>query len=148
MLEKLSQAEEALLDALKGRVHPLNSACKITLVNRTPLEWNVKIAAAGLRFIFADEGGYTDGPRGVELRSGDTAAFTSNKPSGCVSAYVLALSAEIPGEGIKNYTYPYAEEPGMCVTHHTVSLGPISALSEEDIKKIGLSTRLELRHMR
>jgi hypothetical protein len=146
--KRLEAAKDALLRSLNDGVHLLNGTCQIALVNDTPANWNVTIAAAGVRFDYADGTDYTDGPQGVGLESGDAATFVSKKPDGCVTSFVLTLITEIPGEDAETYTYSYAEEPDMCLICQTVCIESAVSLSRDDIKKKGLSVRLRLRRTR
>lgn len=135
-MNKLATSLESqdLLDALE-KIHPLNGTCQITILNGTPPDWRVSIAAAGIKFFYSDGTDYTDGPRPINLGPNQTATFQSNKSNGCVVGYFAAVTIVVDGQS-DTKTDNYTEEPNKCLAHATIRLGPAtSSVSEVDLGK-------------
>src|SRR5215469_4473928 len=128
---------EDLVQAVrKVRRRTFNGVCQITLLNGCPADWNVVIVAAGVKFFYAQGGDFTDGPRDVNLYSGQSATFVSGDPAECVQGYALAATVATP-DGAQNMPYTDSAPQGQCLIHETVTLGPQRSVPVSDKRNIG-----------
>jgi hypothetical protein len=136
--------EEQLLGALSlMEAEPLNGTCTFYLQNNCPSAWGVVIASAGVNFYYKDGTSETDGPRPVQLSSGQVASFRSTKPAGCVKRSFLAMTVVIPGEGAKQMTHSSEDAgEGQCFLQDGIQLGPKSTVAETDLGASGIGVQL------
>jgi len=113
-----------LVEELANRSLAGGSQAQITLINNCPSSWNVTIVSAGVKFFYRDGSDYTDGPRTINLTSGQSATFVSNDPEQCVYQFFLAMVVYIPKEGTKTLTFQDGVPEGECLIHESVILGP------------------------
>ena len=135
---------QKLLEALSTlQAEPRNGTCTFYVQNNCPSGWGVVIAAAGVNFYYKDGSSETDGPRPVQLSSGQVASFHSAKPAGCVKHCYLAMTVVVPGEGAKQmfFTSEDAGE-GQCYLQDGIQLGPKSLVAEADLGQSGVALAL------
>ena len=125
----------AQLETLRPAQAARGYQCQITLINNCPPAWGVVIVAAGVKFFYRDGSDYTDGPRNVNLSSGQSATFVSDDAQKCVYQYFLAMTVTVPGEGAQNMTNQGSAGEGECLIHTSVTLGPKSAIAQNDLKR-------------
>jgi hypothetical protein len=128
-------SEDKIRDLVeKLRPKPLNGICEFVLKNGTPPEWGVVITQGGAKFFYSDGTDYTDGPKSLNLRSGDSYSFYSDDASKCVKQVFLAINVYVPGEGeqTEQGSTEMAEE-GKCWTRLGLELGKRDIISEDEI---------------
>ena len=129
--------DQGLLEALSTmQADPRNGTCTFYVQNNCPSGWGVVIAAAGVNFYYKDGTSETDGPRPVQLSSGQVASFHSTKPAGCVKHCYLAMTVVIPGEGAKQMTFTSEDAgEGQCYLQDGIQLGPKSLVAETALSR-------------
>jgi len=75
----------------------------------------------GCKFFFSDDTEYTDGPKALDLRSGESATFITNKPEECVHQFFLALSVKAGDEPAQSLTEQDGVPEGQCLLHERPS---------------------------
>jgi hypothetical protein len=133
-----------LLERL-GEIRILNGQCVFVLQNKTPPEWNVVINSAGVKFFYTDGGDYTDGPRTINLGTGNNTSFFSNDPSKCVKQIFLACVVSAGSEAPVTMTWQDGAPPGQCLIKDSAALGPKSSVDEREIGKFSTRGFLELK---
>lgn len=111
-----------------------NGTCRFYLKNDCPQGWGVTIAVAGVNFYYKDGSSETDGPRAVQLTSGQSAVFASSKPAGCVKRSFLAMTVVVDGEGSQNMTH-MSDDAGSneCYLQDGIILGPTNRVQEDQL---------------
>lgn len=124
-------------DLLQLLAQPANGRCTIILVNGCPPEWRVVILSGGVKFFYRDGTDHIDGPRPLNLGSGQSAAFFSNDANKCVHQFFLAMNVKAGDEDPITMTHQDGVEAGKCLLRMTITLGPKRVLSEVEIGKEG-----------
>ena len=129
-----------------GRLRKRSTAfCQITVTNACPPEWGVVILVGGCKFFFSDDSDYTDGPKALDLRSGESATFVSNRPEDCVHQFFLALSVKAGDEPAQALTDQHGVPDGHCVLHETLAVGPKRHVTSEALARRDIYSLIELR---
>jgi hypothetical protein len=129
-----------------GRLHRrTTSFCQITVTNACPTEWGVVILVGGCKFFFSDDTEYTDGPKALDLRSGESATFITNKPEECVHQFFLALSVKAGDEPAQSLTKQEGVPEGQCLLHESITLGPKQRVAADALARREIYSLLELR---
>jgi hypothetical protein len=123
-----------------------NGTCEFVLANDCPSSWGVVIVAGGVRFFNSDGTDFTDGPKQINLTSGNSYSFHSADPEKCVKQNFLAMTVYVPGEGAQNMTWqgPFAGE-GECWIRDGVILGPANSIRKDQLGARGRHVTLQLR---
>lgn len=130
-------------DLLQLLAQPASGRCSIILVNGCPPEWRVVILSGGVKFFYRDGAEYIDGPRPLNLSSGQSAAFFSNDANKCVHQFFLAMNVKAGDEAPVTMTHQDGVEPGKCLLRMTITLGPKRVLSEVGVGREGGAALLE-----
>jgi hypothetical protein len=112
-----------LLERLAA-IQPRNGTCQVTMTNNCPADWGAVIVAAGCKFFYDDGTDYTDGPVAMNVGTGGSYTFVSDKAAGCVQGILLAATVELPNQNRQTVTASEAAPTGECLIHVTESLGP------------------------
>jgi hypothetical protein len=108
--------------------------CYVTLTNQCPPEWGVVIVSGGVKFFNDDGTDYTDGPKPLNVPSGHSTTFVSKDPNKCVHQYFLAINVRVGNEQ-QSMTHQDGVEPGECMLHVTLTLGPTKSVRKDFLKK-------------
>ncbi|MEO9903964.1 hypothetical protein [Nisaea sp.] len=135
---------EDLLEALRKRAFLSEEKAKLVLTNNAPAKWNTMIVAAGVKFFFRDGTNFTDGPRELQLPTGDRTVFSGNDPRGCVFQYVVATLVIVDDDIPEIITYRDGMAPGQCMQRATISLQLPTTISESSLASGRKSARLGL----
>jgi len=129
-----------------GRVRrTTTSFCQITVTNACPAEWGVVILVGGCKFFFNDDTEYTDGPKAVDLRAGESAVFMTNRPEECVHQFFLALSVKAGDEPAQSLIEQDGVPEGQCLLHETITLGPKRRAAADALGRRDIYSLIELR---
>ena len=129
-----------------GRLHKrATSFCQITVTNACPPEWGVIILVGGCKFFFSDDTDQSDGPKNLDLRSGESATFITDRPEECVHQFFLALSVKAGDEPAQSLTKQEGVPEGQCLLHETVILRPKQHVAADALARRDLYSLLELR---
>lgn len=123
-MRDMTEAARELISGVEKRATASGYVAQITIINNCPPAWGVVINSAGVKFFYRDGSDYTDGPRTINLSSGQSATFTSNDGNQCVFQFFAAMVVTIPNEGSKTFTNQDAAAEGQCLVHESVILGP------------------------
>ena len=126
-MSDLAAKAAELTSGLKQLAQAAGYVAQVTIINNCPPAWGVVIAAGGVKFFYRDGSDYTDGPRAINLSSGQSATFTSNDPNKCVGQFFAAMTVVVPNEPAQNMTNQDGVPEGQCLIHESVILGPKSA---------------------
>lgn len=118
--------------------------CQITVTNDCPEDWGVVILVGGCRFFFTDDTDYTDGPKTLDLASGESATFTCDKAEGCVHQFFLALSVKAGDEPAQSLTAQECAPDGECLLRDAVVLGVKQSVAADVLASKDLYSLLEL----
>jgi hypothetical protein len=131
-----------LMKRMSARI--MNGTCEFVLRNSTPSNWRVRITEGGCKFFYSDGTSDIDGPKNLNLDSGDSYSFYSGDSTKCVKQCFLAITVNVPGEDDQTLTYTSEMAPdGECWLRNGVELGQKSAISEKDLSAKGISNRME-----
>lgn len=135
MKTKLHSAD--LLDGMRDMQEVGN--CQVTIINATPSSWKVTIVSAGVKFFYRDGTDYIDGPRNINLSSGQSATFISDDPDACVFGELTAITVDVEGEGTQTFTDSYqVEEDDECLLHYSLTLGPAATAKADVLGKLNV----------
>ena len=143
-MKDMTEHSRDLVASVERLAQATGYIAQVTVVNNCPSSWGVVIAAAGVKFFYRDGTDYTDGPRAINLSSGQSATFTSNDSSKCVFQFFLAMTVTVPNEPPQNMTNQDGVPDGQCLVHESVTLGPKSASVPTSAKRVLVSDLLKL----
>lgn len=122
-----------------------SSFCQVTVTNACPPEWGVVVQVGGCKFFFSDDSDYTDGPKALDLRAGESATFVTSRPEECVHQYFMALSVKAGDEPAQPLTVEESVPAGQCLLHEAVTLGPKQRVPSDALARRDVYSMLELR---
>lgn len=127
-------SENELINLVSSGVKILNGRCEFELENATPSGWQATILEAGVKFFYRDGTDDTDGPRRINLQSGQKASFFSRQSSKCVYQVFAVIKVHVQGEP-NDATYTYRDDAGanQCFMKVPVRLGPKNVVAEADL---------------
>lgn len=123
--------DNKLVELVSAGVRILNGRCEFEIENGTPSGWQATILEVGVKFFYRDGTDDTDGPRRVNLQSGQKASFFSKKADQCVFQVFAAIKVHVQGEP-NDATYTYRDDAGtgQCFIKVPVRLGPKNSVAE------------------
>lgn len=125
-MKDLTEHSKELIAGVETLAKTAGYTAQVTVINNCPSSWGIVIAAAGVKFFYRDGTDYTDGPRVINLSSGQSATFTSNDSNKCVYQFFLAMTVTAPNQPPQNMTEQDGVPDGQCLVHESVTLGPKS----------------------
>lgn len=81
----------------------------------------------------------------MDLRSGESATFITNKPEECVHQFFLALSVKAGDEPAQSLTEQEGVPEGQCLLHEAITLGPKQRVAADALARREIYSLLELR---
>ncbi len=119
--------------------------CQITVANACPVEWGVVVLVGGCKFFFGDDTDYIDGPKALDLHSGESATFVTDRPEECVHQFFLALSVKVGDEPAQSLIEEGSVPDGECLLHETIVLGVKQSVAADAFARKDLYSLLRLR---